>query len=44
MFVILMRNAHMVLDDDEIWYAGCRHIVGHPCFGPIHFLIDFTDL
>ena len=44
MFVNLMWNAHMVLDKHEIWYDGCRHIVGHPCFGPIHFLIVFIDL
>jgi hypothetical protein len=44
MFVNLMWNAHMVLDEHEIWYAGCRHIVGHPCFGPIHFFIVFIDL
>ena len=44
MFEYLVWNAHMVLDEHEIWYDGCRHIVGHPCFGPIHFLTVFIDL
>ena len=44
MFVYCLWNSHMVLDKCEIWCADCRHIVGHPCFGPIHFFIVFIDL
>ena len=39
MFVYLLWNSHMVLDECEIWYADYRHIVGHHAFDPIHFLI-----
>ena len=44
MLAFCLWNSHMVLDEDEIWYVDCRHIVGHHAFGPIHFLIVVTVL
>ena len=44
MLAFCLWNSHMVLDEDEIWYVNCRHIVGHHAFGPIHFLIVLTLL
>jgi hypothetical protein len=42
--VDLMWNAHMVLNDHEIWYACNRHMIEHDTFGPIHLSIDFIEL
>ena len=44
MLVIHLWNAHIVLDEDEIWHEHSRHIVGHHGFNPTHFLIVVTVL
>ena len=44
MLVDLLWNAHMVLNEHEIWCAGYRHMIGHDASGPIHFFIVFIDL
>jgi hypothetical protein len=44
MLAFCLWNSHSVLDEDEIWYVDCRHIIGHHSFDPIHFLIVVTVL
>ena len=42
--VDLMWNAHMVLNEHEIWLAGYRHMIEHDAFGPSHFFVVFIEL